>query len=241
MNTFVVFAGLLALAAGVPLPEEVVAAEPAAVPTLNLAPILVRAPAHDSASIESHRLGGNFAYAVAEAHAYAQVTPQVSTLTHPVAETTVVHEPATIAKVVPGAVTTTKHIPHPIIETQPILAQEPLIQAKTTFTTPHHKVSTYTHELAQPITHHQTHHVAPVVAPVTAHVAAPAAYAVAAPVEAVPAAVPAGYGYAGHGYHHFAPHNAHFGYAGFPHGFHGFPQAPVAVAAEAPVAVAAEE
>jgi len=249
MNTFVVFAGLLALAAGVPLPEEVVAAEPAtvaAVPTLNLAPILVRAPAHDSASIESHRLGGNFAYAVAEAHAYAQVTPQVSTLTHPVAETTVVHEPATIAKVVPGAVTTTKHIPHPIIETQPILAQEPLIQAKTTFTTPHHKVSTYTHELAQPITHHQTHHVAPVVAPVTAHVAAPAAYAVAAPVEAVPA----GYGYAGHGYaaphhayggHHFAPHNAHFGYAGFPHGFHGFPQAPVAVAAEAPVAVAAEE
>jgi len=261
MNTFVVFAGLLALAAGVPLPEEVVAAEPAtvaAVPTLNLAPILVRAPAHDSASIESHRLGGNFAYAVAEAHAYAQVTPQVSTLTHPVAETTVVHEPATIAKVVPGAVTTTKHIPHPIIETQPILAQEPLIQAKTTFTTPHHKVSTYTHELAQPITHHQTHHVAPVVAPVTAHVAAPAAYAVAAPVEAVPAAVPAGYGYAGHGYHHFAPHNAHFGYAGnhfgqgfgyaganfgyagFPHGFHGFPQAPVAVAAE-PVAVAAEE
>merc|ERR1711971_1200104 len=138
---------------------------------------------------------------------------------------TVVHEPATIAKVVPGAVTTTNHIPHPIIETQAILAQEPLIQAKTTFTTPHHKVSTYTHELAQPITHHQTHHVAPVVAPVTAHVAAPAAYA----------------GYAGHGYaaphhayggHHFAPHNAHFGYAGFPHGFHGFPQAPVAVAAE---------
>jgi len=244
MNTFVVFAGLLALAAGVPLPEaEVVAAVPAAVPAFNLAPVLVRAPAHDSASIESHRLGGNFAYAVAEAHAYAQVTPQVSTLVHPVAETTHVHEPATIAKVVPGAVTTINHIPHPIVETQAILAQEPLIQAKTTFTTPHHKVSTYTHQLAQPITHHQTHHVAPVVAPVTAHVAAPAAYAVAAPVEAVPA----GYGYAGHGYaapHHFAGHGAHaygghhfapqagYGYAGFPHGFHGFPQAPVAVAAE---------
>merc|ERR1712110_1113709 len=102
--------------------------------------------------------------------------------------------------------TTTKHIPHPIVETQAILAQEPLIQAKTTFTTPHHKVSTYTHELAQPITHHQTHHVAPVVAPVA--------------VESVPAAYA---GYAGHGYaaphhayggHHFAPHNAHFGYAG---------------------------
>merc|ERR1719242_1150437 len=157
MNTFVVFAGLLALAAGVPLPDEVVVDAVPATPTFNLAPTLIRAPAHDSASIESHRLGGNFAYAVAESHAYAQVTPQVSTLTHPVAETTIVHEPATIAKVVPGPVTTTKHIPHPIVGTQPILAQEALIQAKTTFTTPHHKVSTYTHELAQPITHHQTH------------------------------------------------------------------------------------
>merc|ERR1719225_55123 len=238
MNTFVVFAGLLALAAGVPLPEEVVAAEPAtvaAVPTLNLAPILVRAPAHDSASIESHRLGGNFAYAVAEAHAYAQVTPQVSTLTHPVAETTYVHEPATIAKVVPGAVTTTKHIPHPIIETQPILAQEPLVQAKTTFTTPHHKVQTLTHHLAQPITHHQTHHVAPVTAPVYEQ----AAVAVAPYQVAAVAAVPAGYGYAAP--HHFAPHAAHFGYAGYGYagypGYAGFPHgwAPAPVAAEAPV------
>ena len=123
----------MALAAGVPIPDDVVAvpalvAAPEAVPTFNLAPTLIRAPAHDSASIESHRLGGNFAYAVAEAHAFAQVTPQVSTLTHPVAETTYVHEPATIAKVVPGAVTTTQHIPHPIIEHQPILAQEPIVQ-----------------------------------------------------------------------------------------------------------------
>merc|ERR1719476_933246 len=103
MNTFVVFAGLLALAAGVPIPDDVVAvpAAVAAPATFNLAPTLVRAPAHDSASIESHRLGGNFAYAVAEAHAFAQVTP----ITHPVAETTYVHEPATIAKGVPGAVT----------------------------------------------------------------------------------------------------------------------------------------
>ena len=134
-QTFVVFAGLLALAAGVPIPDDVVAvpalvAAPEAVPTFNLAPTLIRAPAHDSASIESHRLGGNFAYAVAEAHAFAQVTPQVSTITHPVAETTYVHEPATIAKVVPGAVTTTQHIPHPIIEHQPILAQEPIVQVE---------------------------------------------------------------------------------------------------------------
>lgn len=97
---------------------------------IPLAPTLVRAPAHDSASIEHHRLGGNFAYSVAEAHAYAKVTPQLSTITHPVAETTVVHEPATIAKVVPGQVVTTKHIPQPIIEHQPILAQEPIVQVR---------------------------------------------------------------------------------------------------------------
>merc|ERR1719225_1319526 len=226
MNTFVVFAGLLALAAGVPLPEEVVAAEPAvpaAVPTFNLAPILIRAPAHDSASIESHRLGGNFAYAVAESHAYAQVTPQVSTLTHPVAETTIVHEPATIAKVVPGPVTTTKHIPHPIVGTQPILAQEALVQAKTTHIQPFNKVQTHINHVASPVTHHQVHHVAPVVAPAVA----PVAYAAAAPVavEAAPAvaAVPAAYahhGYAAPG--HFAPHAAHLGYAGNHFGYGGY-------------------
>ena len=108
--------------------EEVVEAVPALVHApLGLAPTLIRAPAHDSASIESHRLGGNFAYAIAEAHAYAQVTPQLSTITHPVAETTVVHEPAAIAHVTPGEIITTKHIPQPIIEHQPILAQEPII------------------------------------------------------------------------------------------------------------------
>ena len=37
-------------------------AAPEVVPTFNLAPTLIHAPAHDSASIESHRLGGNFAY-----------------------------------------------------------------------------------------------------------------------------------------------------------------------------------
>ena len=57
-------------------------------PVLAAAPHLVRAPAHDSASIEHHRLGGNFAYSTAEAHAFAEVVPQISTLTHPVAETT---------------------------------------------------------------------------------------------------------------------------------------------------------
>jgi len=207
---------------------------PAAVPTFNLAPTLIRAPAHDSASIESHRLGGNFAYAVAESHAYAQVTPQVSTLTHPVAETTYVHEPATIAKVVPGAVTTVNHIPHPIVETQPILAQEPLVQAKTTHIQPLHKVQTLTHHVASPVTHHQTHHVAPVVQHAYAAVAAPAPVAVEA-AHAVPA-------YAHHGYAahpaHFAPHG--LGYAG---GYHaGFPYGlPHGLAHKVISPVAAEE
>jgi hypothetical protein len=227
MNTFVVFAGLLALAAGVPLPDEVVVDAVPATPTFNLAPTLIRAPAHDSASIESHRLGGNFAYAVAEAHAFAQVTPQVSTLTHPVAETTYVHEPATIAKVVPGAVTTTQHIPHPVIEHQPILAQEPIVQAKTTYHQPLFKTHTLTHHVAQPV----AHHVAAVAAPVAAVHAAPAA------VAAAPAAIahPHHLGYNAHHAHfahpaHFAPHAAHFGYAGFPYGAPHL--APVAAEAE---------
>merc|ERR1711973_495894 len=107
-----------------------------------------------------------------------------------------------------------------------ILAQEPLVQAKTTFTTPHHKVQTYTHQLAAPVTHHQTHHVEPVTAPVVAQ--APVAVA---PVAYAAHAVPAAYGYGHHAYaapHHFAPHAAHFGYAGFPHGFPNKVISPVA-------------
>merc|ERR1711963_1376986 len=190
MNTFVVFAGLLALAAGVPIPEDVEAVPalvPAPVPTFNLAPTLVRAPSHDSASIESHRLGGNFAYAVAEAHAFAKVTPQVSTITHPVAETTVVHEPTPIAHVTPGKVITTKHIPQPIIEQRPILAQEPVIATKTVAHPTFKKVHTVTHTVAQPA-------VAVHAAPAVAVHAAPAPVAVKAlpapvvkTVEALPA------------------------------------------------------
>merc|ERR1711884_871487 len=126
--------------------------------------------------IESHRLGGNFAYAVAEAHAYAQVTPQLSTITHPVAETTVVHEPAPIAHVTPGKVITTKHIPQPIIEHQPL-----------------YKTRTVTQHVAQPI----AHHVVP--APAVAVKAAPVE------VAAAPVAVPHhlgyhGYAHPGYGY-----------------------------------------
>ena len=64
----VVFAGLLALAAGIPIPKDVVA-----LPIVP--PIMIHPPAHDSASIESHRLGGNFAYPVAEVHAESGLSP----------------------------------------------------------------------------------------------------------------------------------------------------------------------
>jgi len=46
---------------------------------------LTRAPAFDSAVIKSDRLGGNFAYSVAESHAYAQHTPIVQHVQTPVA------------------------------------------------------------------------------------------------------------------------------------------------------------
>merc|ERR1712130_855087 len=86
----------------------------AAAPALAAAPYLVRAPAHDSASIEHHRLGGNFAYSTAEAHAFAEVTPQISTLTHPVAETIQTHIPAPIATHQPAPIVkNTQSLPPP--------------------------------------------------------------------------------------------------------------------------------
>ncbi|XP_047495381.1 uncharacterized protein LOC125043340 [Penaeus chinensis] len=41
-------------------------------------PVVVRAPSHDSAIIQSHRLGGNFAYSTHEAHAHAVINPIVA-------------------------------------------------------------------------------------------------------------------------------------------------------------------
>ncbi|XP_063860451.1 uncharacterized protein LOC135100869 [Scylla paramamosain] len=48
------------------------------------APIAFRTPSHDSAIIQSHRLGGNFAYSTHEAHAYGVQTPIIGTRTVPV-------------------------------------------------------------------------------------------------------------------------------------------------------------
>lgn len=46
---------------------------------------LLRAPAHDSAVIQSERLGGNFAYSSVEGHAYQAVSPVVEHVQTPVA------------------------------------------------------------------------------------------------------------------------------------------------------------
>lgn len=48
------------------------------------APIAFRTPSHDSAIIQSHRLGGNFAYSTHEAHAYGVQTPIIGTRTVPI-------------------------------------------------------------------------------------------------------------------------------------------------------------
>ncbi|KAF0301296.1 hypothetical protein FJT64_026304 [Amphibalanus amphitrite] len=68
---------------------------------------VLRAPAHDSAVIQSHRFGGNFAYRTDEAHAYAAVSPVVSTVrkavgvsySHgaPIVKSTTVEHPVTYA------------------------------------------------------------------------------------------------------------------------------------------------
>merc|ERR1712243_206185 len=114
MNTFLFFSSLIAYASA-----GTGALSPAASVVGNAAPYLVRAPAHDSASIEHHRLGGNFAYSTAEAHAFAEVIPQISTLTHPVAETTHTHIPAPIATPQPAPIVKTHHVAQPIFKNVP--------------------------------------------------------------------------------------------------------------------------
>ena len=144
---------------------------------------LVRAPAHDSASIEHHRLGGNFAYSTAEAHAFASVTPQISTLTHPVAETTHTHIPAPIATHQPAPIVRTHHVAQPIFQQVPVHAQVPVTGPLRTHQTVHQPIVTET----------RTHTLQAVAAPAVAYAHAPAyaGYAAAAPV-----AIDAGYGYA---------------------------------------------
>merc|ERR1712177_165981 len=178
MNTFLFFSSLIAYASA-----GTVAVAPAAAVVGNAAPYLVRAPAHDSASIEHHRLGGNFAYSTAEAHAFAEVIPQISTLTHPVAETTHTHIPAPIATHQPAPIVKTHHVAQPIFKNVPTYGTQHITGPVRTHQTVH-----------QPIVHETRTHTVQAVShvPVAAHVAAPvatAAYA-AAPVAAAHVAAP---------------------------------------------------
>merc|ERR1711964_231913 len=199
MNTFLFFSSLIAFARA-----GTVAVAPAVV--ANAAPYLVRAPAHDSASIEHHRLGGNFAYSTAEAHAFAEVVPQISTLTHPVAETTHTHIPAPIATHQPAPIIKTHHVAQPIFKNVPTYGTQAITGPVRTHQTVHqpivHETRTHTVQAVSQAVATPVHAVAEV--PVAVAHAAPvalAAYA-AAPVAhaAGYAAAPVAAGYAGLGY-----------------------------------------
>merc|ERR1712055_1041945 len=140
----------------------------------------VRAPAHDSASIVHERLGGNFAYSTAEAHAYADVVPQISTITHPVAETTHTHIPAKIATFQPAPIVRTHHAAQPIFQDVPAHAQVPVTGAVRTHQTVHQPIvhETRTHTVQQ------VNHVSAAAVAVAAPVAAVHSAAVAAPAVA---------------------------------------------------------
>merc|ERR1712128_156186 len=205
MNTFLFFSTLIAFGRA-----GIVGVAPGAAIVGNAAPYLVRAPAHDSASIEHHRLGGNFAYSTAEAHAYAEAIPQISTLTHPVAETTHTHIPAPIATHQPAPIVQTHHDAQPIFKNIPTFGTQHISGPVRTHQTVHqpivhetrtHPVQAVSQAVATPV-----HAVAEV--PVAAYAAAPVAHAAyaAAPVAAGYAGYAgnlgyaAGLGYAGHGY-----------------------------------------
>merc|ERR1712183_76490 len=163
----------------------------------NAAPYLVRAPAHDSASIEHHRLGGNFAYSTAEAHAYAEVVPQISTLTHPVAETTHTHIPAPIATHQPADIVKTHHVAQPIFKNIPTYGTQAITGPVRTHQTVHqpivHETRTHTVQAVSQAVHTPVHAVShvPVAAPVAAYAGAPIAHGAYAAAPVAVAAAPA--------------------------------------------------
>jgi len=145
--------------------------------------VLVRAPAHDSASIANHRLGGNFAYAVQTAEAFAEVTPKIAHQTIPVAEHTHVHQPAAIRTIQPAPIITKTFSASPVLAEQPVFGQEAVIgpvATEVTYKQPIYKTRTYTqthqvaHAIAQPAVAvgHATYAAAPALA--TGAIAAPA-------------------------------------------------------------------
>jgi len=206
MNTFLFFSSLVAFtsAATVGVVPAAVGVAPAA--PLAAAPYLVRAPAHDSASIEHHRLGGNFAYSTAEAHAFAEVVPQISTLTHPVAETTHTHIPAPIATHQPAPIVRTTHVAQPVFKNIPTFGTQAIhgpVRTHQTVSQPIvHETRTHSVQAISQAHHTPVHAVRQAVVGVAAAPAvASVGYAAAAPAyAAAPAAVahPAYAGYNGY-------------------------------------------
>lgn len=184
MNTFfAVFSCLLAASHASVIP---LAAAPLAAPLAG--EILVRAPAHDSASFSHHRLGGNFAYAVGTAEAFAKIVPKIAHQTIPVAEHTHIHTPAAIRTIQPAPIITKTFAATPVLAQQAVFGTEPVIgpvATEVTYKQPIYKTRTFT----------QTAHVAHTVA-APAVAVAPAAFAAAPAIAAAPAL---GYGLGGYG------------------------------------------
>jgi hypothetical protein len=214
MNTFLFFSSLIAFSRA-----STIAVAPAAAATVAVAPAavastLVRAPAHDSASIESHRLGGNFAYSTAEAHAFAEVKPIISTITHPISETTHTHIPAAIATHQPAPIVRSHHVAQPIFTNVPLTKQVPVSGPVRTIKT-----------VSQPITHEtRTHSVQAVN---TAYAQTHAIHGVDHVASVAHVAEPAVVGYQAH---EVAPATTHLAHTGFAH---------AGYAAAAPIATAA--
>merc|ERR1712142_957521 len=122
MNSIAIILSLAAVASASVIPLAVPAS------------VAVRAPSHDSAIIQSHRLGGNFAYRTDEAHAYAVQTPVLGQRTVPVGVS--YHQGTPIVK------TTTDYVSHFVPQTgiatyqapaqviaQPIVQQQAVVAA----------------------------------------------------------------------------------------------------------------
>merc|ERR1712079_824959 len=166
--------------------------------------------------------GGNFAYAVQTAEAFAEVTPKIAHQTIPVAEHTHVHQPAAIRTIQPAPIVTKTFSASPVLAQKPVFGSEPVIgpvATEVTYKQPIYKTRTYTqtHQVAQTVA-------APAVA-VGTIAAAPAGIAAAPAVGAI-------------GYGGYALGAGNLAGAGYALGAGQLVGAAIAPAAALPVAVA---
>merc|ERR1711936_154686 len=120
------------------------------------------------------------------------VVPQISTLTHPVAETTHTHIPAPMGTHQPAPIVRTHHVAQPIFKNIPTFGTQQIhgpVRTHQTITQPiAHETRTHTVQAVSQAVHTPVHEVRQV--PVAVSHAAPVAVSHAA---AVPAAAYAGY------------------------------------------------